>query len=285
MRSPAALEIREQGLTHRRVLGRPFPTARARVSGHPRRSRAPPRGSARQCAPRRGSAQRVQGRRAAPIARAPQLRRGLGDEPPAHACSCSCPDSRHRRGTGSRLRAYWRVATPTSIWSTTRRFNGSVCASPWNVGSGNLTPRRRARAGRCTGHLASAQHDFAGHRASTGTRHALADAHTEGPHSAVRSSSSIASSTRRPERTINSNSSGFRVDQEFNERQGPDGGRFNSSNRTGYARLLHGGSLLAGLRPGLVTTRVPRAVEEPPLSNFNSQWDIPSLAREPDRSR
>ena len=53
---------------------------------------------------------------------------------------------------------------------------------------------------------------------------------------------------------------GFRIDQEFHERQGPDGGRFNSSDRTGYARLLHGGSLLAGLRPGLVTTRVPRAV-------------------------
>ena len=53
---------------------------------------------------------------------------------------------------------------------------------------------------------------------------------------------------------------GFRVDQEVNERQGPDGGRFNSSDRTGYARLLHGGSLLAGLRPRLVTTRVPRAV-------------------------
>ena len=53
---------------------------------------------------------------------------------------------------------------------------------------------------------------------------------------------------------------GFRIDQEVNERQGPDGGRFNSSDRTGYARLLHGGSLLAGLRPRLVTTRVPRAV-------------------------
>ena len=35
---------------------------------------------------------------------------------------------------------------------------------------------------------------------------------------------------------------GSRVDQEVNERQGPDGGRCNSSNRTGYARLLHGGS-------------------------------------------
>ena len=31
-------------------------------------------------------------------------------------------------GTGSRLRAYWRVATPTSSCSTTRRFSGSVWA-------------------------------------------------------------------------------------------------------------------------------------------------------------
>jgi len=53
---------------------------------------------------------------------------------------------------------------------------------------------------------------------------------------------------------------GLRVDQEFDERQRPDGGRFNSGDWTGYARLLHGGSLLAGLRPGLVTTRVSRAV-------------------------
>jgi hypothetical protein len=31
-------------------------------------------------------------------------------------------------GSGSRLRAYCRVATPTSICSTTRRFNGSSLA-------------------------------------------------------------------------------------------------------------------------------------------------------------
>ena len=48
-------------------------------------------------------------------------------------------------GRGSRLRAYWRVATPTSMCSTTRRFNGSVCARAWNVGSGTSRPSARTR--------------------------------------------------------------------------------------------------------------------------------------------
>ena len=93
---PPALEIREQALTHRRVLQSPLPTARAHVLGHPPRSRAPPRGSPRQCARRRESARRARGRPAAPIARpavAPwSWRRTAGSR-----CSCSCPGSRHRR--------------------------------------------------------------------------------------------------------------------------------------------------------------------------------------------
>ncbi len=48
-------------------------------------------------------------------------------------------------GTGSRLRAYRRVATPTSLCSTTRRFNGSTSAIAWNVGSGTSRPSARTR--------------------------------------------------------------------------------------------------------------------------------------------
>jgi len=49
-----------------------------------------------------------------------------------------------------------------------------------------------------------------------------------------------------------------RIDQEVDERE--MAGRFNNGRTRDYARLLHGGSLLAGFRPGLVTTRLPRAV-------------------------
>ena len=66
---------------------------------------------------------------------------------------------------------------------------------------------------------------------------------------------------------------GFRIDQEVNERQGPDGGRFNSSDRTGYARLLHGGSLLAGLRPRLVS-------EEPLALKFQQSVGHPPYEAE-----
>ena len=35
---------------------------------------------------------------------------------------------------------------------------------------------------------------------------------------------------------------GFRIDQEFNQGEGPDDRSFNNERRTGCARLLHGGS-------------------------------------------
>lgn len=46
---------------------------------------------------------------------------------------------------GSRLRAYWRVATPTNICSTTRRFSGSLSANVRNVGSSTSRPSARTR--------------------------------------------------------------------------------------------------------------------------------------------
>ena len=81
-----------------------------------------------------------------------------------------------------------------------------------------------------------------------------------GPQSVVRSSSSIASNTRRPDRIISSNDSALVSSKQIDEGQRARRRRFREGTRAGYARLLHGGSLLAGLRPGLVTTRVSRAV-------------------------
>ena len=76
-----------------------------------------------------------------------------------HASSCAWVCATKRRLTalllvprvvmfapsGSRLRAYWRVATPISIWSTTRRFSGSASVNAWAVGSGTSMPSRRTR--------------------------------------------------------------------------------------------------------------------------------------------
>jgi len=46
---------------------------------------------------------------------------------------------------GARLRAYWRVATPTSICSTTRRFSGSSRVIARKVGNGTSSPLARTR--------------------------------------------------------------------------------------------------------------------------------------------
>jgi hypothetical protein len=51
----------------------------------------------------------------------------------------------------SRLRPYWRVATPTSICSTTRRLSGSVSANAAKVGNATSAPPDRTRGRRiCT---------------------------------------------------------------------------------------------------------------------------------------
>ena len=63
-------------------------------------------------------------------------------------------------GNGSRLRAYWRVATPTSICSTTRRFSGSSLAIARNVGSGTSSPLA-AHARPTKRHLSAPEHDLA----------------------------------------------------------------------------------------------------------------------------
>ena len=48
------------------------------------------------------------------------------------------PRLRSVAGTGSKLRVYRRMATPTSICWTTRRFKGSTSTMAGNVGSGTL---------------------------------------------------------------------------------------------------------------------------------------------------
>ena len=66
---------------------------------------------------------------------------------------------------------------------------------------------------------------------------------------------------------------GFRVDQQFNEGQGPDGGRFNSDATDGLCETSSWRLLVGGLAPGASHHSCTTSSEEPPLSNFNSQWD------------
>ena len=129
-------------------------------------------------------------------------------------------------GSGSRLRAYWRVATPTSICSTTRRFSGSVWASVCTVGKGTSRPPARTR-GRWIPTLRPPSTTSLGTVPARDAWRTAVCAY-RGPQRAVRSSSSIASSTRRPERTISSKNSAFVSTRTVHQRQGSDGRRFNS---------------------------------------------------------
>ena len=142
------------------------------------------------------------------------------------------------------------VTRRSQIWSALHELNElpQVLNPP-----GGADPRPR------DSYLAPAQHDFAGHRARAGRGpRGLMRIPRTAPRRAILLQHRVEHAEARADHQLEE--FGFRVDQEFNERQGPDGGRFSSNDRTGYARLLHSGSLLAGLRPRLVTTRVPRAV-------------------------
>ena len=62
---------------------------------------------------------------------------------------------------------------------------------------------------------------------------------------------------------------------------GADAGRFNLvATGSSYARLLSWRLLVGGLSPGASHHSCTTSSEEPPLSNFNSQWDIPPSTRE-----
>jgi hypothetical protein len=108
-------------------------------------------------------------------------------------------------GTGSKLRAYRRVATPTSICSATRRFNGSSSAMAWNVGRATSWPPPRTRGRRTVTFRPPSTTAFGTMPARTAWR--LATCAYRGPQMAARSSSSIVSKTFKPDRMARSNSS------------------------------------------------------------------------------
>ena len=144
VRSPRTLEIGQQALTQRRVLRRPFPEAEREVSGHPQRSRAPPRDSVHRCAHHRQAERPGQERPAARIATraaAPSSsQRTAGSR-----CSCSCPGSRHppAPAPGSA-----HTGASTRPRASARRRGDSTDPHPRGPGTSGAQPRapRRARA-------------------------------------------------------------------------------------------------------------------------------------------
>lgn len=58
---------------------------------------------------------------------------------------------------------------------------------------------------------------------------------------------------------------GLRINQEFHKGERADGGRFNNDGRTGCARLLHGGSFTGRLSPRFGHHSCSTSSEEPPL--------------------
>ena len=168
------------------------------------------------------------------------------------------PRTRTAAPTGSKLRPYCRVATPRSICSTTRRFNGSVSANALNVGRATSALAERTRGRRiCT---------FRPPRTTSLVTVPARDAARSGscayrgPQIAVRSASSIVVRTLRPDATA-SHQLGPRIDEEIDEGQMALERGINLVRPIDCARLsFHGGSLLGGRSPWLVTGRIARPV-------------------------
>ena len=254
---PAALQMREERLAEGRLLRGAFPQAERvflAVGRNPQRhdEAVLPDVDAIEDEPDQVEAvERL---------RLPRFQLGacLGDESPAHgalARSAAHHWSRHRFQTTGVLTggdphqhlfdhtAIQRIAVGERLKGRQRDF-GAIAAGPW--------PANR--------HLPATQDDFARHRA--GARR-LARNLMLVPRTADRRS--VFLEHRREH--LQAGGDGelhqlrSRIDEQIDERQMALGLGITVVGLIDCARLsLHGGSLLAGLRPGLVTTRVSRAV-------------------------
>ena len=171
----------------------------------------------------------------------PQLRRRLGHEPPADAALARPPthDSGRDRLQAPRVlagrHAHQHLVDDAPI-QRVRVRQGLECRQ-------RDFPPVGAHARPLHGHLASAQHHFAGHRARAGLGTlGLMRVSGTAERRAVLLQHRVEHAEARADHQLEEFR--FRVDQEFTERQGPDSGRFNSNDRTGYAtsswRLLVG---------------------------------------------
>ena len=237
-----ALQIREEALTQRRVLGGALPEAQGvflTVGGDPQCDDEAVLPDVHAVEQEPDQVECLEGRGLPRF----ELRACPGDEAPTHGALAG-PPTRHRGR--QRLQAAGVLACGHA---DEHLFDGT---SMQRVRVGHRAKRRQhdlvsvcADPRPTNGHRATAQHDLAGHRAGAGggpvglmripraaeRRAIFLEHHVE--HAQARAHHQLEEFR-------------FRVDQEFHQRQGPDGGRGNSSDRTGYARLLHGGSLLAG---------------------------------------
>ena len=243
VRRPRLCRFAEQALTHGAVFRRAVPEAQrvflpvaVDAQGHDEAVLADVHAVDQQ-------APRGRARRAASTCHAsswawPSSRRSGGSPR-----SCSCRGCGTPAGAGSRLRAYCRVATPTSICSTTRRSSGSSRAMVWNVGRATSPAAVRTR-GRWIDDFAAAEHDLA--RGRVPARDSPADrarGHTAGRRSRC---GPLRASRRRPSGpiAIASSNSSVRVSTRRSTSGRWRSGRIRlGANGTGCARLsLHGGS-------------------------------------------
>ena len=81
-------------------------------------------------------------------------------------------------------------------------------------------------------------------------------------------------STFRPDRERQFQQLGLRVDEQIDQRQMTQR-EIRLGDGSGCARLSSWRLLVGGLSPGVSHHSFTTSSEEPPLSNFNSYWDIP----------
>ena len=274
----AALQIGEEALTHRRILRRAVPEAE------------------RVFAPVVVDAERDDDAVLADVDAVDQQRHQVERVRAAvdrQAASCAAVFATNRRLTALLLvprRAHLGAAPAPGCAHTaaSRRRRASArrrddsadrCRpSPRNVGSADLAGRRRARA---AGESAPSGRRGRPHSATVPARDAAArpDADTAGRRSPSDPSSSIVVKDLQARRDGELHQLGSRIDEEIDERADGAGGGFDLVRPIDCARLsFHGGSLLAGFRPGLSHRSYTTTSEEPPLSNFNSYRDIPGSA-------
>ena len=207
-----------------------------------------------------------------------------------HASSCAWVCATKRRLTalllvppvvtsapsGSRLRAYWRVATPISIWSTTRRFSGSAFANARAVGNGTSSPARRAR-GRRIATFRPPSTDLTRRMPRSirlARRLMRISWPTDGGPILFQHGFEYLQA-RRDDQLLER---GLRINEDIDQRKVPWRRGYRLATARDCARLLlHGGSLLGGLHLGFVTGRIARPSEEPPLQISTATGTSPGL--------
>ena len=233
-----ALKIRQQALTYRGVLGGALPQAERvflAIRGDPEGHHEAVLPDMHAVEEQRHEVEAVQ-RRGLPR---PELRRGLRHESPADAALARAATHDPR---------WHRLETPRIVTGRHAHQHLLHDAAIQGIGLGHrLEGRQRdfaacgPHAGPLHGDLPAPEDDLARHGARTrGVAVGVMGVPRAAQHRPVLLEQRIEYLESRLHHQLEER--GLRVHQDFHEREGSDGGRFNNARRTGCARLLHGGS-------------------------------------------